>query len=790
MTLDEIVSRFNNVKKKGGGKRYEACCPAHDDKTPSLSIYVNGDWVNLHCFTGCSEEQILNAVGLKKADLFIGEREYKSMVIKEKTYKYKNPDGTLSYMKKRLDYDDGKKSFVFCKPDGTKNLNGAKHIPYNLPEVSKATTIYFIEGEKCADAIIEQGYTATTLDCGANSKWLSEYTEHFKNKNVVIIPDNDKPGMIYAKRVQKNLPWAVIKELPGLKEKEDVYDWLQSGHSMTELEEIPATVIENNDNEISDTSFENRQQSGILLDIIRNEKTNFFMDENNNAFIEILNEDHKEIYDIEGKDFNLWTQNVFYKKTQKAICKDGLARAIDILIADTKFGNRQKYILSNRVAKSGNDFWYDLTNEKWSAIKTNSEGWKLVEDVPKLFCRYNHQAAQTLPQSGGDLINIFKYVNMSGYQTLFLCWLVSCFVPDIPHPMPIFYGEKGAAKSTACELLKKLIDPSLMDTVSLSKDERTLVVNLQNHYFLPFDNVSAINNDTSDILCRAITGGAVQRRKLHTNGEDYIFKFKRCLAINGINNVANRSDLLDRSILFELERVPEDKRKEVQEIKNAFEADRPYLLGAIFDILSKAMAIHPTVKLDRLPRMADFCRWGYSIAEAIGGHGDRFLQEYKSNQEIQNTEAVNADMVAFLIVEFMRHQTDWTGRVSKLYSELKNEAERQGINPNSKNIPQSPNNLSRRIKAVKSNLENVGITFEFDTTRSDGTYIMLKNEILSPLASCYVNPYQVLADSNEIGNGDSNEDSSFTTESSPHKTPFNSSENGDGEDDEDNNVIF
>ncbi len=790
MILDEILSCFNDVKKKDGGKRYEARCPAHDDKHPSLSIYINGDWVNLHCFTGCSEEKILSSVGLKKSDLFIGAKGVRPMVIKEKIYKYQKADGTLAYTKKRLDYDDGKKSFFFSMPDGTKGLKDTKHLFYNLPGIDKAKIIYFAEGEKCADAIIEQGYTATTLDSGANSKFYKEYIKYFKDKEVIIIPDNDEPGMKYAKMIQKNLPWAVIKELPGLKEKEDVYDWLQSGHSITEIEKIPATVLENTDNETSDISFENRQQSGILLDIIRNEETDFFMDESNNAFIEILNEDHKEIYDISGSDFNLWAQNVFYKKSKKAICKDSLARAIDILIADTKFGNKQKYILSNRVAKSGNDFWFDLSNDKWSAIRTNSDGWALIKDVPKLFCRYNHQAAQTLPQSGGNIMEIFKYVNMSGYQTLFLCWLVSCYVPDIPHPMPIFYGEKGAAKSTACELLKKLIDPSLMDTVSLSKDERTLVVNLQHHYFLPFDNVSAINNDTSDILCRAITGGAVQQRKLHTNGEDYIFKFKRCLAINGINNVANRSDLLDRSILFELERVPEEKRKEVQEIKNTFEADRPYLLGAIFDILSKAMAIHPTVKLDMLPRMADFCRWGYAIAEAIGNHGDRFLQEYKSNQEIQNTEAVNADMVAFLIVEFMRHQRDWSGRVSKLYSELKNEAERQGINPNSKNIPQSPNNLSRRIKAVKSNLEKVGITFEFDTTRSDGTYIILKNTILSPLASCHVNPYQVLEDSSEIGNGDGNGDSSFTSEASPLQTTFNSNDNGDNEDDEDENVIF
>lgn len=219
---------------------------------------------------------------------------------------------------------------------------------------------------------------------------------------------------------------------------------------------------------------------------------------------------------------------------------------------------------------------------------------------------------------------------------LFLCWLITCFVPEIPHPMPIIYGEKGAAKSTGCVLLKQLIDPLATDTLTLQNDTRTLVVNLQQHFFLPFDNVSAINGETSDMLCRAITGGSVQQRRLCTNAEDYIFMFMRCLAINGISNVANRSDLLDRLLLFELERVSEGEHKKLVEVYRDFEADRPIIFGGIFDTLSAAMARFPTVKLDKLPRMADFCRWGYAAAEVLGGLGEQFLREYTANYERQN----------------------------------------------------------------------------------------------------------------------------------------------------------
>lgn len=661
--------------------------------------------------------------------------------IKKTNYNYYNANGELKYIKQRTDYNDGSKSFIFCKPDGTPGIKDFERYLYNLPAVVKAKAIYIVEGEKCAEALIKQGYVATTLDCGAGSPWKDSYAEYLKDKVITIIPDNDSQGLNYAKNIKKHIPWAIIKELPDTAEKEDVFDWLEKGHNANEIENLPESKLgdneDNGDNEDKKArySLDTRQQSTILLDLIQETKAELFLNENNEAFIEIPSKQHKEIYDLNHTEFALWAQRLFYTTTQKALARESLKQAVAILTAETKFGNSESYTLSTRVARKGDDFFYDLTNKDWSAVKINKDGWTVVQDVPKLFRRYTHQIPQVAPQRGGNLSKIFDYINMSEYKALFICWLVSCYVPDIPHAMPIFHGEKGAAKSTACVLLKRLIDPFAGDTLQLTKSERSLIINLQQHYFLPFDNVSAINNNTSDTLCRAITGGAVQQRKLYTNDEDCIFTFKRCIAINGISNVANRSDLLDRAILFELQRVSDSQRKELQDIYSSFEADRPFLLGAIFDTLVKAMKIYPTVKPDKLTRMADFCRWGYAISEVVFGNGEVFLQEYKANQATQNLEAINSDCVAYLIVEFMRGKSTWTRRVSVFFSEIKEEAEKHGINPNNKNMPQAPNSLSRRIKAVKSNLEAVGITFEISNKRADGNYITLYNKNKSSLPS-------------------------------------------------------
>lgn len=152
--------------------------------------------------------------------------------------------------------------------------------------------------------------------------------------------------------------------------------------------------------------------------------------------------------------------------------------------------------------------------------------------------------------------------------------------------------------------------------------------------------------------------------------------------------------------------------------------------------------------------MADFCHWGFAIGEALGGYGDKFLNEYKANQALQNVEAINADAVAYLVVEFMRDKEQWRGRVSSLFSEIQTQAESHGIGVRNKGLPQAPNSLSRRLKAIRSNLERIGISFELSSGYSDGTYVSLVNHNFAPLSPYFVNPGEILGKSNGDTNGD------------------------------------
>ena len=67
--ITDVLSRLERVKKAGGS--FLACCPAHDDRHPSLRIVeTNAQVVLLRCWVGCSAREIVNAIGLELRNLF------------------------------------------------------------------------------------------------------------------------------------------------------------------------------------------------------------------------------------------------------------------------------------------------------------------------------------------------------------------------------------------------------------------------------------------------------------------------------------------------------------------------------------------------------------------------------------------------------------------------------------------------------------------------------------------------------------------------------------------------
>jgi len=230
----DIAQALPKFKKLASGD-YIACCPAHDDNNPSLSIAEGDGKALVHCHAGCSQDAVVDA--LKAAGVWPEPEERDQNRGVEAIYDYTDEDGKLLYqiVRKR-----GKK-FLQRYPDGVGGWIWRKHprqVLYHLPEVLEAPIVFVVEGERDVDTLRRHGFVATTNAGGAEAKWLPEFSEFLRGRDIILIPDNDQPGWERVRRIARALIGIAARiriydDIPA--EFKDVSDWFAAGHSETEL---------------------------------------------------------------------------------------------------------------------------------------------------------------------------------------------------------------------------------------------------------------------------------------------------------------------------------------------------------------------------------------------------------------------------------------------------------------------------------------------------------------------------------------------------------------------------
>lgn len=129
------------------------------------------------------------------------------------------------------------------------SMEGVRKVLYRLDHVVEAydETIFVVEGEKDADALVALGFNATCCQ-GSLNGWQPAFANCMKANRVAIFGDNDDAGRQYAAKVSRSCEgvvkdWRVI-ELPGLEEKGDVSDWLAQGGDKFKLAAIVNAAFE------------------------------------------------------------------------------------------------------------------------------------------------------------------------------------------------------------------------------------------------------------------------------------------------------------------------------------------------------------------------------------------------------------------------------------------------------------------------------------------------------------------------------------------------------------------
>lgn len=185
----------------------------------------------MRCHAGCGQRAVVET--LKGLGLWpIPERSRRRNIVA--TYDYTDESGNLLYQAVRYEPKDFKQR----RPDGAGGWiwsAGERPVIYRLREVLEAPIVFVAEGEKDCEALRAHGFVATTNSGGAG-KWRKEFSRYFRDKEVLILPDNDSTGWRHALDIADSVVGIAARvkmiELPLAK---DPAEWFAQGHSELEL---------------------------------------------------------------------------------------------------------------------------------------------------------------------------------------------------------------------------------------------------------------------------------------------------------------------------------------------------------------------------------------------------------------------------------------------------------------------------------------------------------------------------------------------------------------------------
>jgi hypothetical protein len=601
--------------------------------------------------------------------------------------------------------------------------------------------VLLAEGEKAADAAgrLLPEFVAVASPGGAQGPGKVEWGA-LARRRVVIWPDADPAGRDYALRAARALlamaaEVLAIEPPAGMTAGWDAADAEVEGWDTARAQALADAARPGGPASAGDGESGNRKEGGdgsdgrkrgaappqrsVLADLI-GEESELWHSPDREAFATVPVNGHFENWPVRSRDFRHTLVSRFYKQHDGAPGGQALEDAIRLIEAKA-LNDGSCYPTWRRVGEAAKKIYIDLCDAAWRAVEIDAEGWRVIARPPVKFLRSRGMLSLPDPEAGGVIELLRGYVNLDGDAQgeadfkLVVAWLVGALRPRGPFPILLLNGEQGSGKTIVMRVLRALVDPNVSVARAAPRDERDLFIAAWNSWTLSLDNVSGIPEWLSDALCRLATGGGFVTRELHSDRDEIILDAWRPIMANGIPDLGGRPDLGDRALAVTLPRLDDEHRRAEETFWVEFEAHRPAILGALYDAVSRALARLDKVRLDRLPRLADFARWVEAAAPALGWGPGEFIAAYASNRAAGVQTAIENDPVAQAVRSLALGPAAWEGTASELLPVLDDrvsEATRR-----SRSWPTTAAGLGGRLRRVAPALRSVGVVV---TQRREG----------------------------------------------------------------------
>jgi hypothetical protein len=392
----------------------------------------------------------------------------------------------------------------------------------------------------------------------------------------------------------------------------------------------------------------------------------------------------------------------YYNAEAKGLTSSALKDAIETLAGSAKMTGPERAVYT-RVAGFDDRVLLDLANADRQVVVVTATGWS-VDVCPRdvRFVRRPGMLALPTPTATvervEDLISSVLNITDERSQQLLVAWWLVTLRGRKPYFIIVIRGEAGSAKTVGSEIIRMVVDPNEANSSSAPKDERDLMISAKGCHVCSFDNLSYLPEDLADALCRLATGSGMRTRQLHTDDTEKIFKAARPIIINGIPDLLSRADLASRSVVIELDHIPDDQRRTEADVYAKVAVQQPKVLGALLNVLAAVLQRQPTLTPTRLPRMADAALTVMAAEEALGWSEGTFLALMDENEGDNASALLDGDLVFDAIKTL---PLPWTGDLKDFFKYLPVYDER--------NKPFTAKGVATRLRRMTGALRRLGI---------------------------------------------------------------------------------
>lgn len=420
-----------------------------------------------------------------------------------------------------------------------------------------------------------------------------------------------------------------------------------------------------------------------------------------------------DCHPIRSETFRSFLAHRYFEAHRRSPGMESVELAIGILTERERETGAEEPVYV-RVGRRGGNLYLDLANDEGETVEIAPDGWRVRKTPGARFQR--KPGMRSLPRptgEGGGLDALAPLINVDCGEDLMLAagWLIESLRPDASKPILYLYGDRGAAKSTACRILACAIDPKAAPLQCPPAGEAEFFAILRQGWTAAFDAVSAMPPWWPSALCRASSGAAWGGVP---GGDEYAGPAEtgsRPVILNGSHIKFKTPELAERLIPVFLRDIPAKHRREEQAVWNDFIQLHPSLLGALLDGASAALRGGGETALPQKPRMADFVQWVSAAEKGMGWKPGSFAGVYLHALPEIREQVPESDGLTEILHALVEETPQWEGSAQELLEWIHHLPKDNGFSD--LEIPDSPRSLTNRLRKMELLLAAQGIEITF-----------------------------------------------------------------------------